>query len=718
MTIVLAVLGALLLPAAGAFAANPAEQVTISATRQQWVQDQLWCAQGNVELHYQDISLRCDEVEVDLKTMHLHAEGNVILDQGQSRMACSRVEFDLEKKVGTFYDVEAFFPPTYQFRGERMEKLDETHYRFHNGLFTSCELSDKGPPAWSIEIREALVEMEGYGHFRDAALKVHGVPIFYTPRLVWPVKRDRAAGFLVPSFGFSSQRGTYVGDSFFWPISRSFDVTAYFDAWTKGYYGFGTEARWAPAENALGAVLPYFVWDPVGKKWQWKAKGKHDQLFAGGYTLHGQLDLVSNLDFFQQFESVIDRSALRTLYSYVSLSRSWGSQTINYKVDHNDTFYTDTSGLTTTTLTLNRLGEVEYRLRSTRIGDSAFYASGVASADEFYVNRTATLFGRYGRFDFNPGVTLLMPGLPWLNITPTVGFRETYYTSQYSQDLTRLTGEPLSRSYATAGVSLVGPSFSRVWTESDGEKVKHLIEPRIDYSYISNPGDITRVPIFDEKDASLAMLNAVQWTLANRLFVKTATGSREVASLELTQQYSFSTPLTPVREYVLQTTPVPQYALVPADQRGPFTIHLRASPVLTSNLDARADFDPVTHKLQSTSLSGGLTTAGTSLNLTWYAGYDPILGQTSSSQTRVNLSLGPPTSPWKLETQTAYDLHNGNLLEDGFQFRWRGSCWAALVEFRDYRIAPFQNRSYRIAIDLTGLGTFLDVHGSLDALSH
>jgi LPS-assembly protein len=695
--------------AAQALAASPAEQMTVNATQQEWVQDQLWCGQGNVRVTYQDVSLRCDEIEVDLKTMHLRAVGNVILDQGQTRMTCSRMEFDLQKKVGTLYEVEAFFPPTYHFRGEEMEKLDETHYRFHKGLFTSCDLSDKGAPPWSIQVSDALVELEGYGHFRDAALKVGKVPVFYTPRLLWPVKRDRATGLLVPSFGYSSQRGAYLGNSFFWPVSRSFDATFLLDAWTKGYFGLGSELRWAPAENALGNVLPYFVWDPSNKRWEWKATGKHNQLFAGGYTLHAELDLVSNLDFFQQFQGIIDLNANRTLYSYISLSRNWGPQTVNYRVDHRQTFFTDPFSGQTAKATFDRLGEVEYRLRSTRIGNSPFYASGVASADEFSVNRTTTLSGRYGRFDLNPAVTLLTPGFPWLSVTPTVGFRETYYTSQNAQGGLSLVDQPLSRHYGTVGISLVGPSFSRVWTEDNGDKVKHLVEPRVDYNYVSNAGDISKVPLFDEKDSALVTLNRLAWTLANRLFVKTATGSREVATLEVGQQYSFSDPLTPARQFS-----DPQ---LPASQKGVFSISLRTVPVLASNVDARADFDPVTHKLQATSLSGGVIKGTNSLNLTWYSSYDPRTGVATNSQSRVYLGLSPAGSPWRFETQTAYNITTSKLLEERVLFRWRGSCWAATVELRDYRSESYRDRSYRLAIDLTGLGTFLDVHGSLDSMS-
>ena len=709
-----ALLVSTLLVGARAPAATPGELVTINAEHQQWIQDQLWCAQGEVHLLYQDISLRCDEVEVDLKTLHLHAEGNVILDQGDTRIACSRIEFDLQKKVGTLWDVDAFLPPTYHFRGERMEKLDETHYRFHNGIFTSCEIRDDKAPPWSIEVRDALVELEGYGHFRGAAIKAGRIPLFYTPRLIWPVKRERAAGFLVPSFGFSSQRGAYFGNSFYWPISRSVDATSYLDLFSKSYIGVGQELRWAPADHASGDVLGYFVWDPTAKRWEWKASGKHNQLFPGGYALHAQLQEVSSLDFFQQFEGAIDRNALRTLYSFATLSRAWGPQALNLRVDHQRTFFTDPTSGVTSEVDLDRLGEAEYRLRSTRIGLSPLYVSAIASADEFRVNRSATLRGSYGRLDLFPNLTLLTPGFAWLSVTPTIGGRETYYTSQYSADRQYLVAEPLSRHYGTAGLSIVGPSFSRIWTESDGDKLKHLIEPRLDYSYVSEPGDLTRIPVFDEKD-SVLVTNLVTWTLANRLFFKGGPeGSREVASLEISQPYSLSVPLTLARAVYDPTTQ--QTTSVPASQRGPLDVWLRLTPLPTASLDARADFDPVTHKLQSTSLSGGFYKGANGLNLTWYSGYDPLQGGALSSQTRVYFGLAPGGAPWRLESQTAYDIHNQKLLEQRFAFRWRGSCWSALVELRDYLIAPYQNRSYRIAIDLTGLGTFLDIHGALDSM--
>ena len=690
-------------PAPVAFAVEGEQLVKLEAINQQWVQDELWCGSGDVRIAYQDVKLRCDEMEVDLRSMHLSAAGNVVFDQGDTRFACDRVDFDLKNKIGTFYNVEAFFPPTYSFRGEEVDKLDETHYRFRRGLFTSCTLGDEAPP-WSLEIREALLEVEGYGHFRGVALKVQGVPVFYTPRLLWPVKRDRAAGLLVPNIGYNNTRGAYLGNAFFWPVSRSFDTTFFLDTYSKGYLGLGEEFRWTPAENAGGELLLNTVRDADTNGWEWKVLGKYDQLFPGGYALKAEVNELSNLDFFQRFERTFDRNAMRTLYSYLTLSRTWGPQAFNVRADFRKTFFSTTAAATA--VILERRPEAEYRLRSTRIGRTPLYVSLVAVADQFRINRSPTLRGMYGRFDLFPTVSVLTSGLPWLNVTPTFGFRETYYTSQYSEDRNYLVEEPLSRSYATAGLSVVGPSISRVWTKEGGSKVKHLVEPRVEYQYVSDPGDVSRIPVFDEKD-SVQVTNRLRWTLANRLFLKRGEeAGREVATFEVAQEYSLSDPLTYER---------PGY---PASKRGPLSFWLRAVPLQGANLDARADLDAVTNKLRSTSLSAGLFRSTGNVNLTWYTSYDPITGEATSSQTRVFFGIAPGKAPWRLETHLAYDLEKAALLEQRYTARWQGSCWSLYLEWRDYRIAPYKTRDYRIAIDLTGLGTFLDIHGRSGATGY
>lgn len=122
----------------------------------------------------------------------------------------------------------------------------------------------------------------------------------------------------------------------------------------------------------------------------------------------------------------------------------------------------------------------------------------------------------------------------------------------------------------------------------------------------------------------------------------------------------------------------------------------------------------MTNRPQSTSLSGGSFGTLGGFGVTWFTSYNPTTSDVLSSQTRIFGSLGPPTQPWKVEGSVAYDIHNQKFLDERVLFRWRGSCWAVVAEIRDYRIEPYTNRSFRISIDLTGIGTFLEIKGGLE----
>ncbi len=78
------------------------------------------------------------------------------------------------------------------------------------------------------------------------------------------------------------------------------------------------------------------------------------------------------------------------------------------------------------------------------------------------------------------------------------------------------------------------------------EKLKHIIEPRVDYTYVSDVSDPARIPAFDTIDTTLGQ-NQIRYAIVNRLLAKTGgtTGSaEEIASLEIAQTYAFTLPQT------------------------------------------------------------------------------------------------------------------------------------------------------------------------------
>src|SRR5205807_2837066 len=60
----------------------------------------------------------------------------------------------------------------------------------------------------------------------NTVFRIKGIPVVYLPFAAPPVEKlGRQSGFLVPTFGTSSRKGTIFGDSFYWAINRSMDDT-------------------------------------------------------------------------------------------------------------------------------------------------------------------------------------------------------------------------------------------------------------------------------------------------------------------------------------------------------------------------------------------------------------------------------------------------------------------------------------------------------------
>lgn len=92
-----------------------------------------------------------------------------------------------------------------------------------NAVFTTCLPNDE---SWSIDAKEMrqYVEEE-YAEMWHARFKVHGVPIFYTPYLQFPIGDRRRSGLLIPSGGSSSRDGYWYAQPIYWNIAPNFDMT-------------------------------------------------------------------------------------------------------------------------------------------------------------------------------------------------------------------------------------------------------------------------------------------------------------------------------------------------------------------------------------------------------------------------------------------------------------------------------------------------------------
>ena len=703
--------------------------------------DRFWEGSEEVLIEYQDIKITADEAHYDFPTRTATLTGHVVMDQGPTRLSGSRGTVHLDTKTGVLEDATADLPPTYHIVARSIEKIGEATYRIHHGVFTACDMPR---PEWSFAMSEATVTLDDYARMKSVAFRAGPVPVLYTPYLVWPTKEDRASGLLVPGVGFGNRRGGYLGLSYFWVTGRPTDITTHVDAYTDGTIGLAEEARWRPTEESAGLFQGYLVRDreatvcipaaqapadasgfctlPDGSpgvfvfrpETRWKVRLDHvsDDL---PYGFRGVLSIrdYSDQQFLQDFERSFVLNSARQILSRGFLTRNVGADSLNVRFERSETFYSST-------VLQERFPSVELFHRTAPIGSSPFFLSLQSSLSGLFINRGANLpHGSYGRFDLHPVFSFPWKTIPWLSVTTSAGGRYTEYTNSTDDAQTRFVDESIRRAYGEGGVSLVGPSFSRIYEARIGpwDRFKHVIEPRVDYAYVSEVGDPARIPAFDDVDTALGQ-NQVRYAIVNRLLARPAGGAagsaQEIASLEIAQTYAFTLPQT--------TLPTTAVGVPVAQKEGPVEGILRIASGGLFHADGRIDYDTMNSQLTSASVTAGASWKLNYLNASWF-GSRPVLttplppGSASPNSDQVQLSGGIDLGKFfRIDTNVSYDARQHLFQEDRSLLTYKGSCYTIYLEVRELRLPPAPRRDYRIVVNLKDVGTLLDVNGSLDAL--
>jgi len=699
--------------------------------------DKFWEGSEEVVIEYQDVRITADAARYDFSTRTAVLTGNVVIDQGPTRLSGSRGTFHFDTKTGVLEDATADLPPTYHIVAQSIEKIGEATYRIHHGIFTACDLPK---PDWSFSLSEATITLDDYARMKNVAFRAGSVPLLYTPYLIWPTKEDRASGMLVPGLGYSNQRGAFLGLSYYWVTGRSTDLTTQLEAFSDGTVGIGQEARWRPTAESAGLFQGFLVRDqnatvcvPLSQippdggngpctlsdgslgvytfqpETRWKVRLDHvsDDL---PYDVRGVVSIraYSDKEFLQDWEKSFALNSARQISSFAFLTRNVGADSVNLRVERNETFFA-------ATVISERIPSLEFFRRTAPIGTGPIYLALQASASALYLDKGNELLkGTYGRFDLNPVFSFPWKEIPWLSVTAEAGGRLTYYTNSTDEGQQSFVGQSFLRSYAEAGLSTVGPSFSRIYDVSIGpwDKWKHVIEPRVDYTYISNVNDPARIPAFDTIDSTLGQ-NQVRYAIVNRLLARAAgaaVGSaEEIASLEIAQTYAFQLP---------QTLFLPSEGSVVSRRSGPIEALLRVQQGGFFHLDGRLLFDPVASQLTNTSLTAGVNWGANYANLSWF-GTRPVtvVGQTLANSDQLRFAGGTDLGKYfRADAAVSYSADQNVFQEGRFLVTYKGSCYTVFLEYRDLNLPPTPRRDVRLVVNLKDIGTLIDVNGSLNAI--
>ncbi len=376
-----------------------------------------------VDIRCGDFRIQADTVVYDPRTKQGRAEGSVVLDWSTNRISGARLEFDLEKQTGTMEEATGWVEPEVILQARAITRLDEENVLLEDGTFTSCT---QPVPYWSFRISRGLFHLDHYAHLRHVRMNVGKVPVFYLPWMLWPIKGDRATGFLFPEWGVSHKYGWFLGLPFFWPFADNADVTVFGYWFSRAGPAGGLEANWLPTERGAIKLTGFYLRDTDRQTDRWTSRLQFRQPFQKGWRLSGDLNAVSDFLYRQDFGRTLSTASDTVVLSRVNLVRDGDYNSLNVRLQRRQQFFpsflnvplVDQGVLQEPVLRAELIQQtlpgVELRGRPRPIGRSPLYFSLESSADWFLCDEKVYTPGlpascsgaSWGRFDIEPQLAL------------------------------------------------------------------------------------------------------------------------------------------------------------------------------------------------------------------------------------------------------------------------------------------------------------------------
>jgi LPS-assembly protein len=466
-------------------------------------QQRIIVGEGAVTIRHREMRMAADRVVYNEVTRDVVADGNVVLDSGADRIQGEHLELNIETRVGFFERAQGFLQ-TYYFTGERLEKRGPDHYFLSGGSFTTCE---GVLPDWSFRATSTELTIDEYLTAWNPTLRIKKLPVLWFPYAVFPIKRDRSTGLLIPTVRVTSADGFTLGNAFYWAPRDNFDATIGVDYLAKTGWGASGEMRYLLAPRTQGVVTAYYQRNTATDGVRWTLATRNSQELPLG--LHAEIDAFfqSDREFIgTQGKTIEERSSERTTSSFF-INRNWASWNFDLSGRY------EVSLLTEERTTLTRFPELRIDRTSTRLFGTGVFLK-VAASGAYLERDQSTSTISTTRLHLAPEVTWPLSVGSIARVVPTAGYALTDYSEN-------LEGEQETRALPYFKIGLEGPRPYRIWDLSPGgrfTKLKHLIEPSVAYVYTPDV-DQENLPQFDAIDY-IPPANRVEYSIINTLYAK------------------------------------------------------------------------------------------------------------------------------------------------------------------------------------------------------
>jgi len=655
----------------GGVQGTPTDQISVEATKQSASGPEnarVVVYEGNVDVRIGTYRLQADKVTVYEAENRIVAEGNVVFDQAdQQRITGSRGEWNYRTKTGYFVDSTGYTNQTQDgtriyFTADRVEKVSLDTIVATNVQVTAC---DEDVPKWSFHASKTRIKTGDRVYVYGPKLKLKNIPVFFLPYASVSIKpRDRASGFLTPTFGGSGAKGARLSTAYYQTLGRSADFTLRSDIYTARGLGFGGDLRTRANSRSYLNVGFYAVKDRIFGP---AADAAHpDQggsslyvdgvhYFKNGFIAVADVNITSNLAFRQVFSDNIQQAISPEETSQVFVNKDHNEYSFNFLAR------TQVTSLTNARIRIRQLPSISIDKRPTIVSflkSLPLYFSFSGAADG--VSRKETVEDQVQfvhdvggnpiispsvvqRLDLQPRFELPLNFGGW-TVTASGSGRVTFYSNSLDPATRDVLSRNLTRSYGEFELDVRPPAFAKDFHRGDKFFFRHVIEPYLVYRKLSGINNFDRIIRFDYTDA-IADTNEIEFGIANRFFTRRSTENVNNESVRETD--GENRPLLSSQPYEALTITVRgKYFFDPffggaliTNQRNqfyplntlsgfvsggvprrfsPVNVDARYRPRRTMFVDFRTDIDSNGHGLRDLSTTFGLTKSGIQVFQSFY----------------------------------------------------------------------------------------------------
>jgi LPS-assembly protein len=523
-------------------------------------------AENGVTITSHGVVLVADRARANEQTGEVMAEGDVTILGRDHVWRGTNVFYNFktgEIRAGEF---KTLHTPFY-LAGEKLTGVTNQVYSATNVTITT---DDYAKPAYHIRARRIVVYPGDHFEAHDATVMIGNTPVFYFPYYRRSFGNHQNNWVFTP--GYRGTWGPFLLTTYNWHANDKLDGSLHLDLRARRGVGLGPDAnlhlgkQWGEASARY-----YFTHDqepnidgvtntisPV------PLNLAHDRnLFTLKYESEPATNLTAKARVHYQSDPLILRDFFEREYrknvqpyTFAEVNKAWPNYSLDVLAQPRLMDFWEQ---------VERLPDIRLMALRQQVGVTPIFYESDSSAGYFKRSFANTdPFNLTNNFSAGRADTFHQFVLPktlfgWLNVTPRVGGRITYYRNE--------SGYIAQTNDITRGVFNTGAeaSFkaSRVWTDAknrafDVNGLRHIVEPSVNYVFVPDPTTPpSELPQFDYEVPSLRLLpieypeynaidsidsqNVLRLTLRNKLQTKRAEGVDNLVNWALYTDWRLAT---------------------------------------------------------------------------------------------------------------------------------------------------------------------------------